>query len=161
MVAWACRWQRGGRCWTFVVPLVKYVSGEPFFSHINKSLHCHSLWHLFFPSPSISIKHRRIYAFPLVANVWAQTDMSHLMRSNGVWQTWQNPTTRAASLCLCSSSRKIWMTQNSKLIVAPTMHISKVHQHFPDTCFCAAYVQSVFDYSDRFLSQLKLLNAVC
>lgn len=45
MIAWACRWQRGDRCQTFVFTFLN-VSPESFFSplrsmdHINKSLHC-------------------------------------------------------------------------------------------------------------------------
>ena len=50
MIAWARRQQRGDRCQTFVFTFLN-VSPETIFlpslSHINKSLHCHSLSHFF------------------------------------------------------------------------------------------------------------------
>lgn len=79
-------------------PLVKCVSREllfffPSLDHINKKVSTATHFHTFpfrLSSLYFSLKllSSNMYAplFLLRASAWAQTDVSHLIRSNGVWQ---------------------------------------------------------------------------
>lgn len=75
--------------------------------------------------------------------VWAQTDMSHLIRSNGVWQIDKTQWHKQLSFSVCFFLREnLNWTQNANLTGVIRMHILK--QHYPCNCWNENQQSTIF-----------------